>query len=244
MLTNPDLLHHSVLPAHARWRGLLQSLRYVVIDEAHRYRGVFGAQVAGVLRRLRRLAAHYGARPTFVLASATGHRCVADRRGPCSASRPTTSTSSTGTPRRAGSIDISLWQPEGRRRTTTAELLADLVAAGRQTIAFVPSRRLCEVVARRARERAARTRGARPRGRPECRCRGVPRRLPGHATDDDSRRTCRAVGSAAIAATNALELGVDIAGVDAVVDLRLPGQPSRLVAAGGPSRPPGPATRR
>ncbi|MDR2114280.1 MAG: DEAD/DEAH box helicase, partial [Bifidobacteriaceae bacterium] len=71
LLTNPDFLHFSLLPAHARWAGLLRGLRYVIIDELHAYRGVMGAHVAWVLRRLRRLARHYGADPVFLAASAT-----------------------------------------------------------------------------------------------------------------------------------------------------------------------------
>ncbi|MDQ3484464.1 MAG: DEAD/DEAH box helicase, partial [Actinomycetota bacterium] len=71
VLTNPDMLHRSLLPGHARWAHFLGSLRYVVVDECHHYRGVFGAHVAHVLRRLRRICASYGAYPTFVLASAT-----------------------------------------------------------------------------------------------------------------------------------------------------------------------------
>lgn len=71
VLTNPDMLHRGILPAHARWASYLRRLRYVVIDECHTYRGVFGSHVAQVLRRLRRLCAHYGADPVFVLASAT-----------------------------------------------------------------------------------------------------------------------------------------------------------------------------
>ena len=63
VLTNPDMLHRSMLPGHARWAGFLRSLQYVVVDECHRYRGVFGSHVAAVLRRLRRVCAHYGARP-------------------------------------------------------------------------------------------------------------------------------------------------------------------------------------
>src|ERR687893_800527 len=68
---NPDMLHVGILPNHQRWRRMLQSLRYVVVDEAHIYRGVFGSHVAQVLRRLRRLCAYYGSAPQFVLASAT-----------------------------------------------------------------------------------------------------------------------------------------------------------------------------
>ncbi|PZF79849.1 DEAD/DEAH box helicase [Jiangella anatolica] len=71
LLTNPDMLHHAVLPTHHRWVGFLRSLRFVVVDECHGYRGVFGSHVAQVLRRLRRICAMYGSSPTFVLASAT-----------------------------------------------------------------------------------------------------------------------------------------------------------------------------
>ena len=71
VLTNPDMLHRSILPGHARWARFLRDLHYVVVDECHRYRGVFGSHVAPVLRRLRRVCAHYGADPVFVLASAT-----------------------------------------------------------------------------------------------------------------------------------------------------------------------------
>ena len=71
MLTNPDMLHHGILPGHAAWASFLRRLAYVVVDECHTYRGVFGSHVAHVLRRLRRTAARYGASPVFVLASAT-----------------------------------------------------------------------------------------------------------------------------------------------------------------------------
>ncbi|MGH3445661.1 MAG: DEAD/DEAH box helicase, partial [Nocardioidaceae bacterium] len=144
VLTNPDMLHHSLLPGHPRWARFLGSLRYVVVDECHQYRGVFGAHVAQVLRRLRRVCASYGAQPTFVLASAT----VADPA--VSAARLT------GLPVRAvtddasrrGRVVLALWEPPFAshagengapvRRSAGAEvadLLADLVLEGVRSLA-------------------------------------------------------------------------------------------------------------
>jgi DEAD/DEAH box helicase domain-containing protein len=71
VLTNPDMLHSGILPHHTKWAVLFQNLRYVVIDELHAYRGVFGSHLANVLRRLRRICAHYGSAPQFITASAT-----------------------------------------------------------------------------------------------------------------------------------------------------------------------------
>ncbi len=71
VLTNPDMLHSGILPHHTKWLNLFQNLRYVVIDELHAYRGVFGSHVANVMRRLRRICAHYGSSPRFIMASAT-----------------------------------------------------------------------------------------------------------------------------------------------------------------------------
>ena len=80
VLTNPDMLHRGILPAHPRWSSFLRALRYVVIDECHTYRGVFGSHVAQVLRRLRRLCARYGSDPVFLLASATAAEPAVGRR--------------------------------------------------------------------------------------------------------------------------------------------------------------------
>ncbi len=123
VFSNPDLLHRSVLPAHTRWRGLLQSLRYVVLDEAHRYRGVFGAQVAAVLRRLRRLAAHYGARPTFVLASATVTDAAASAAALLGVAPDDVDVVDRDSSAR-GSIEVTLRQPDGSAEDETADLLA------------------------------------------------------------------------------------------------------------------------
>ncbi|MET1133273.1 MAG: DEAD/DEAH box helicase, partial [Aeromicrobium sp.] len=160
VLTNPDMLHHSLLPGHARWSRFFGSLRYVVIDECHHYRGVFGAHVAQIIRRLRRVAALYGAHPTFVLASAT----VAEPE--VSAGRLTgldvVAVTEDGSPR--GRTALALWEPPfvpGRgengapvRRSATSEvadLLTDLVVDRVRTLAFVRSRRGAETVALTAR---------------------------------------------------------------------------------------------
>jgi DEAD/DEAH box helicase domain-containing protein len=223
LFTNPDLLHLSLLPGHARWARFLAGLRFVVVDEAHRYRGVFGSQVGLVLRRLRRLAAFYGAAPTFVIASAT----AADPAG--------TAATLIGVPRgdvtsveadrsSRGRVDIVLLQPEGAADDETATLLARSVRSGSQTIAFVPSRRGAELVAQRAQRQLdaavpllpAPVAGEAPR---------VAAYRGGYLAED-RRRLERALTEgrlAGVAATNALELGVDIAGVDAVILSGFPG---------------------
>ena len=156
VLTNPDMLHHSLLPSHSWWAPFLGSLRYVVVDECHHYRGVFGAHVAHVLRRLRRICATYGAAPTFVLASAT----VAEPE--LAAHRLTgldfLAVTDDASPR--GQVSLALWEPPFTSLTgengapvrraassETADLLADLVLEDVRTLAFIRSRRGAEQVA-------------------------------------------------------------------------------------------------
>ncbi|MFY9805778.1 MAG: DEAD/DEAH box helicase, partial [Pseudonocardiaceae bacterium] len=157
VFTNPDMLHHGLLARHDRWARLLRRLSFVVIDECHAYRGVFGSHVALLLRRLRRVAGRYGADPVFVLASAT----VADPAA--SASRltglDTVAVTDDGSP--CGERTIALWEPpllaeltgeNGApvRRSAGAEaarLLADLVIEGARTLVFVRSRRGAELTA-------------------------------------------------------------------------------------------------
>ncbi len=231
VLTNPDLLHHSMLPGHARWARFLRGLRFVVVDECHQYRGVFGSQVAAVLRRLRRLAARYGAEPVFVLASAT----AAD---PQSTARRLTGlevdvVSEDASPR--GRTQVVLWEPEllpaagengaPLRRSAlaeTADLLGDLVTARVQTLAFVPSRRGAEAVAGIARRRLA-------EADPDAAARIATYRagyLPEERRElETGLRTGRLLG---VAATNALEMGIDIRGLDAVLICGWPGRRSSL----------------
>ncbi len=226
VLTNPDMLHHGVLPGHESWASFLRALRYVVVDECHVYRGVFGSHVAAVLRRLRRVAARYRAEPTFVLASAT----VADPEH--SARRLTgldvAAVHADASPR--GRTVVALWEPplsEARgedgapvRRTATAEtaeLLADLVVAGVRTLGFVRSRRGAEAVALGARRLLAEV----DEGLTERVAAYRAGYLPEERRALEARlRSGRLLG---LATTSALELGVDIAGLDAVLLAGYPG---------------------
>lgn len=221
ILTNPDLVHHSLLPGHEHWAHVLRRLRYVVIDECHVYRGVFGSHVALLLRRMRRVARRYGADPVFVLASAT----VGDPGGLASrlVGDDVLAVTEDGSPR--GAMTFALWQPpeddEGARRSPTteaADLMAHLVGRDVQTLAFARSRAGVEALASAASRQVSITdegRIAAYRGGylPEER-RVIERRL-------------RERDLLGLAATNALELGIDIAGLDAVL---MAGWPGRLAS--------------
>jgi DEAD/DEAH box helicase domain-containing protein len=230
VLTNPDMLHHGVLPRHDAWSGFLRRLRYVVVDECHTYRGVFGSHVAHVLRRLRRICARYGAEPVFVLASATaGDPATAASR---LTGLPVTAVTEDGSPR--GGITFALWEPRPLpissavggadaapvRRSAlreSADLLADAVAHGARTLAFVRSRRGAEVVATNARRALAEV-------APELADRVAAYRA-GYLREE-RRELERALLSGellGLASTNALELGVDLVGLDAVVLTGYPG---------------------
>ncbi|MDP9608984.1 DEAD/DEAH box helicase domain-containing protein [Streptomyces demainii] len=231
VLTNPDMLHRGILPGHPRWSSFLRALRYVVIDECHTYRGVFGSHVAQVLRRLRRVCARYGSSPVFLLASATASDpAVAAGR---LTGVPVVEITEDGSPR--GEVVFALWEPpltelhgeQGApvRRTATAEsadLLTDLAVQGVRTVTFVRSRRGAELIALIAQERLAE----------------VDRSLPGRIAayrggylPEERRALERALHSGellGLAATTALELGMDIAGLDAVVVAGYPGTRASL----------------
>ena len=232
ILTNPDTLHHTMLPAHARWSRFLGGLNYVVIDECHHYRGVFGAHLAQIIRRLRRIALHYGAEPTFILASAT----IAQPE--VSAARITGldmhAVTEDASPH--GPSTIALWEPPLlpgtdsstqtaiRRPATTeaGEILTDLVVGGVRTLAFVRSRRGAETVSLGARRRLGEidpdlvSRVATYRG--------------GYLPEDrrELERQLRSGELLGLASTNALELGIDIAGLDAIISVGYPGTRAAL----------------
>ena len=210
LLTNPDMLHYSVLPNHQRWARFLGALRYIVVDEAHRYQGVFGAHVAQVIRRLRRLAALYGAAPTVALSSATAPN-AAVFGGALIGEREVEVVDCDASP--AGRRTVALWRPAASLRSDTATLLAGLADGGSQAIAFVQSRQGAELVSIAAQELAREpTRIASYRGG----YLAVDRRELEAGLQEGTLR--------ALASTNALELGVDIAGMDAVLVSGFPGK--------------------
>ncbi len=230
-LTNPDTLHHSILPGHPRWTRLLGGLQLVVVDECHHYRGVFGAHVAHVLRRLRRVCAHYGADPVFVLSSAT----VAE---PDAFARRLTGLDVVAVTEDASphaGRTIALWeppligaahstQPPTRRSATTeaAEILTDLVIGGVRTLVFVRSRRGAEAVAAGAQRRLEEV-------DPELAPRVATYRggyLPEERRELEQR--LRDGDLLGLASTNALELGIDVAGLDAVITVGFPGTRAAL----------------
>lgn len=228
VFTNPDMLHVSILSNHQRWARLLRHLRFIVIDECHSYRGVFGANVALVLRRLLRIAAHYGAEPAVILASAT----TADPAAHAAnlTGRQVTAVTEDGAP--TGARTVALWEPgflegvEGeqgapvRRAATTeaADIMAVLVAEGARTLTFVRSRRAAETVALRTAEELVTL------GRPDFAGRIASYRA-GYLAED-RRRLERQLDEGdllGVATTNALELGIDVGGLDAVVTAGFPG---------------------
>ncbi|MFI6800621.1 DEAD/DEAH box helicase [Streptosporangium canum] len=237
VLTNPDMLHRTLLPRHANWSSFWRRLRMVVVDECHGYRGVFGSHVAQILRRLRRICTRYGSAPAFVLSSATASDpgAFAMRLTGLQMAEVTTDAS----PR--GATTFALWEPpltdlrgEGGaplRRPATAEsadLLADLVIADVRTLAFVRSRRAAESVALTTRAKL----------QDLVFDVGAPGDLPdkvaayraGYLAEDRRglEKAFRSGDLLGLATTNALELGVDVSGLDAVLIAGWPGTRASL----------------
>jgi DEAD/DEAH box helicase domain-containing protein len=222
VLTNPDMLHVGVLPHHDRWGDVLSNLRYVIIDEAHVYRGVFGSHVANVLRRLRRLARIYGAEPQFLLASATianPGELVERLLGV-----PATVIGDDGAPR--AERTVVLWNPPltdeelGLRASPLGEgsrVLGELVSRDLRTLLFAKSRKAAELIHRFTADRLGDARRLSPyrAGYTPAQRREIEQRLS-------------AGELLGVSATNALELGIDVGLLDAVVSVGFPGTVSSL----------------
>lgn len=243
ILCNPDMLHFGILPNHSQWSSFLRRLKYVILDEAHSYRGVFGAHIAVLMRRLRRICRHYGSSPVFFGASATSAapaRSFAQLLGV----REENITAITRDTAPRGATHTILWEPEFREKVSdklsairdtgqseaeknapqrksvieqSAEMLTDLVVDRTRTIAFIKSRRGAEAIAQTA---------SRYLDEVET---GLSHRVSAYRSGflpEERRELERALRSGeilGIASTSALELGIDIAGLDAVLVAGWPG---------------------
>ena len=224
ILTNPDMLHVGVLPHHDRWADVLHNLRYVVVDEAHVYRGVFGSHVGNVLRRLRRLAGVYGAEPQLLFASAT----IANPGELAAALGGVDATVVDRDAAPRAERTIALWNPElldaelGLRASPLGEasrLMAALTTRGLRTICFAKSRKAAELIHKFTVDRVDSATGKRlapyragytPTQRREIERRLVEGELLG------------------VSATDALELGIDIGLLDCAISVGFPGTVASL----------------
>ena len=232
VLTNPDMLHAGILPHHTKWAKAFENLRYIVIDELHYYRGVYGSHLANMLRRLKRICEFYGSSPQFICCSAT----IANPKELAEAL--------TGLPfelvdrktaRRPARSIVVFYNPPvvnralGIRRSylnETRRIARELLDRGQQTLVFANSRLATEILLTYLKDDHVRgeCRGYRGGYLPKER-REIERKL----RDGDIR---------AVVATNALELGIDIGSLDAVVMAGYPGHHRVHLAARGPRRAP------
>jgi DEAD/DEAH box helicase domain-containing protein len=222
LLTNPDMLHSGILPNHGTWSRFFSRLRYVVVDEVHSYRGVFGSNVSHVLNRLNRIAAHYGASPTYVCCSAT-IRNPGELAGRLTG-RDVVTVDEDGAPR--GPKQFVIWNPPlfgdsgVERRSANVEaskILSDLVERDHQTIVFVRARVVSEIIARYAQDQLLRTAPSRAQSVKAYR---------GGYLPEERREIERALFSGelrGVVSTNALELGIDIGGMEGAVLVGYPG---------------------
>jgi len=222
ILSNPDMLHVGVMPHHDRWGDVLANLRYVVIDEAHVYRGIFGSHVGNVLRRLRRLARIYGSDPQFLLASAT----ISNPGELASAllGVPVTVIGDDAAPR--AERTVVLWNPplldeelglRGSALAEAAKLQAGFIEQGLRTLTFAKSRKAAELIHRFTAERLGDDRRLSPyrAGYTAAQRREIEQRLAGGDL-------------LGVSATNALELGIDVGVLDAVISVGFPGTVASL----------------
>ncbi|WP_045758509.1 DEAD/DEAH box helicase [Xanthomonas albilineans] len=225
VVSNPDMLHQAILPHHTKWAQFFESLRYVVIDEIHSYRGVFGSHVANVLRRLKRICAFYGTRPQFILCSAT----IGNPRAHAEAliEQRVHAITDSGAP--TGDKHVLLWNPpvvnpdlglRASARSQSNRIARIAIKSGLKTLVFAQSRLMVEVLTKYLKDIFDHD----PRKPPRIRAyRGG--YLPSERRE--AERAMRAGSIDGIVSTSALELGVDIGALDVVV---LNGYPGSVAA--------------
>ena len=232
VLTNPDMLHQGILPNHARWNRFFTHLKYIVIDEVHAYRGIFGSHLANVLRRLARVCAHYGSNPQFICCSATIDNPAEHASG--ITGREMVAVTHDGSPRGARQFvlwnpppletaaqgDANDWRVGGDRRSPLWEavhLMTALVEEGIQTIAFVRTRLASELIFKNTRD-ILRRHSKRLSEKVHAYRGGY---LPEERREIERRLVEKDI--LGVASTNALELGIDIGSLDACLLVGYPG---------------------
>ncbi|MDD5037696.1 MAG: DEAD/DEAH box helicase, partial [Dehalococcoidales bacterium] len=222
VLTNPDMLHMGILPNHSSWSRLLRHLRYVVIDEAHMYRGVFGSHVAGVLRRLRRLCNLYGSNPQFICSSAT--IANPDEHAERLAGLPFTVINKDGAPH--GEKEFVFWNPpiidvvkntRGSANSEATNLFTELVSHNIRTLTFARTRRLAELIYTYSRDKLAKVDSALAKRIKPYRAGYLPKE---RRQIEQELFSGQLLG---VVATVALELGIDIGDLEATVLTGYPG---------------------
>jgi DEAD/DEAH box helicase domain-containing protein len=239
VVSNPDMLHQAILPHHTKWAQFFESLRYVVIDEVHSYRGVFGSHVANVIRRLRRVCAFYGVSPTFILCSAT----IGNPQAHAEAllGEPVHAITESGAP--CGERHLLLWNPpvinpdlgiRASSRSQSMRLARYAIRSKMKTIVFAQSRLMVEVLTKYLKDVFDHD----PRLPPRIRA------YRGGYLPTERRETERAMRAGEVdglVSTSALELGVDIGALDVAILNGFPGSIAatwqRLGRAGRRQRP-------
>lgn len=220
ILTNPDMLHMSLLAYHEKWEDFFKSLRYVVVDELHAYKGIFGAHFAGVMRRLRRTAGRYGSQPVFIASSAT----VGNPKEFAGwlFGLPFTVVDHSGAPSAARHF-VFINPQDLKPATVAARLLREFVASGLKTIAFTKSRKNTELIhswVLRSEPKLARRISSYRSGYLPSERRAIERSLADDTLD-------------AVISTSALEMGIDIGGLDACLLVGYPGTVTQTWQRGG-----------
>jgi len=222
LLTNPDMLHTGVLPNHSKWAPFLSRLKFVVVDEMHTYRGIFGSHVANVIRRLRRICRHYGSEPVFVASSAT----IANPKEHAEKllGRKVKVIDRNGSPR--GRKHFIFWNPPTidignmERRSSNieaAQLITKLVLDDVKTIAFVRARVISEVITRYCRDSLGEHRSS---------LKDIVHPYRGGYLPEERRKIERMLFNGelkAVISTNALELGIDVGSLEASIIVGYPG---------------------
>lgn len=221
LITNPEMLHLGILPHHASWTTFLANLSHIVVDEAHTYRGVFGAHMAQVFRRLNRVAARYGARPAYVFCTATLGNPAELASALMGSDAPPVLIDKSGAPQ--GKRHFIFVNPDLAASTCAIDLLKRALARNLRVIVYCQSRRMAELISLWASQDAGQWRGK------------IAAYRAGYLPEERREIEARMASGQllAVVSTSALELGIDIGGLDVCILAGYPGSVTQTLQRGG-----------